>query len=72
MRLRDVRVTREDGTIALEQISLDVAAGELLAIVGPSGSGKTTLLRAVAGLVPAGGTVELGGRDVARGNHGPA
>ncbi len=65
VRLRDVRVTREDGTIALEQISLDVAAGELLAIVGPSGSGKTTLLRAVAGLVPAGGTVELAGRDVA-------
>ena len=64
MRLRDVRVTREDGTVALEQVSLDVAPGELLAIVGPSGSGKTTLLRAVAGLVKAGGTVELGGRDV--------
>ena len=65
MRLRDVRVTREDGTVALEQVSLDVAPGELLAIVGPSGSGKTTLLRAVAGLVQAGGTVELAGRDVA-------
>jgi multiple sugar transport system ATP-binding protein len=64
VRLRDVRVTREDGTVALEQVSLDVAAGEVLAIVGPSGSGKTTLLRAVAGLVDVRGTVELGGRDV--------
>ena len=64
MRLRDVRVTHKDGTIALEPVSFDVAPGEVLAIVGPSGSGKTTLLRAVAGLVGAKGTVELGGRDV--------
>src|SRR3954463_9130469 len=61
MRLRDVRATREDGTVGLEQVSLDVAPGEMLAIVGPSGSGKTTLLRAVAGLVKGSGTVELGG-----------
>jgi len=64
VRLRDVRVMREDGTVALERVSLDVAPGEVLAIVGPSGSGKTTLLRAVAGLVKVSGTVELGGRDV--------
>ena len=44
----------ERGTIlALEDIDLDVAEGELVAIVGPSGCGKSTLLKIVAGLLPA-------------------
>jgi len=53
------------GAIVLKPLSLDVAAGEILAMIGPSGSGKTTALRAVAGFVrPASGRIHIGGADV--------
>ncbi len=49
----------------LDAVSLQVASGEMLAVLGPSGSGKTTLLRLTAGLVtPAEGDVFVGGRSV--------
>jgi len=49
---------------ALRGIDLEVAHGELVALLGPSGCGKTTLLRIIAGLeVPDRGRVELGGED---------
>jgi branched-chain amino acid transport system ATP-binding protein len=55
------------GQPVLRQLSLDVAEGELVAIVGPNGHGKTTLLRAISGLVkPAAGTIHLGGRRLDR------
>ena len=55
LRLRDVRkefVLPRTGerTVALEEIGLDVKAGEFLCIVGPSGCGKTTILNMIAGL----------------------
>jgi len=43
--------TRGQAVVALDRISLEVAAGEFLCVVGPSGSGKSTLLRVVAGLL---------------------
>lgn len=49
----------------LEDVSLDVNAGEIVAIVGPSGTGKTVLLRIIAGLQePDGGTVSIDGVDM--------
>ncbi len=53
------------GAVVLKPLTLDVAAGEILAMIGPSGSGKTTALRAVAGFVrPAAGRILIGGTDV--------
>ncbi|HVT36614.1 MAG TPA: ATP-binding cassette domain-containing protein, partial [Nevskiaceae bacterium] len=52
---------------ALSGVDLDIASGELIALLGPSGSGKTTLLRAIAGLEFAdSGQVLFGGQDMAR------
>jgi iron(III) transport system ATP-binding protein len=52
-------------TVALENVSLEVEAGEIFFLLGPSGCGKTTLLRVVAGLeTPDTGRVFLDGRDV--------
>jgi len=53
------------GALLLDDVSLGVRAGELVAVIGPSGAGKSTLLRALCGLVPlSGGAVFLDGRPV--------
>lgn len=56
-----------DGPAVLKDITLQVRAGETLAIVGPSGSGKSTLLNIIGILDrPSGGTVWLEGEDISR------
>ncbi|GLK88024.1 putative 2-aminoethylphosphonate ABC transporter ATP-binding protein [Pseudomonas turukhanskensis] len=50
---------------ALDGVSLDIAAGELVCLLGPSGCGKTTLLRCIAGLERQdSGSIVIGARDV--------
>jgi NitT/TauT family transport system ATP-binding protein len=49
----------------LENLDLDVSAGEFVSIVGPSGVGKTTLLRCLSGLLrPKAGTISVGGQEI--------
>jgi iron complex transport system ATP-binding protein len=49
------------GRLVLNDVSLALSSGHLVALVGPNGAGKTTLLRAMAGLVPSQGAIEVGG-----------
>ncbi|GLZ54858.1 ABC transporter ATP-binding protein [Actinomycetospora sp. NBRC 106378] len=66
LRLQDVACGYA-GRAVLSGVSLEVRAGEILALLGRNGAGKTTLFRTVLGLLPAvGGTVEVGGRPLDR------
>ena len=49
------------GRVVLQDVSLALSAGHLVALVGPNGAGKTTLLRALAGLIPSEGEIAIGG-----------
>jgi zinc/manganese transport system ATP-binding protein len=66
LRIRGAAL-RRDGRELWSGLDLDVAPGELIAVLGPSGSGKTTLLRAVLGLEPLSeGTITALGEPVRR------
>jgi NitT/TauT family transport system ATP-binding protein len=61
----DLRYGGEGGTLALQDLSLKVQEGEVLAVVGPSGCGKSTLMKVVTGLwKPSAGRVTVAGRTV--------
>jgi len=64
--LRDITISY-GAQKAVEDVSVAVEQGQLLALLGPSGCGKTTLMRAIAGLLPlTHGTMTLAGRDLTR------
>jgi ABC-type multidrug transport system ATPase subunit len=61
LEVKSVSVTRA-GRRVLEDVSLTVNPGEILAVVGPNGAGKTTLLEAILGAVPAAGGASIQGK----------
>ena len=66
----NVSFSYDDGTPALEGVSLDVPKGEFLCIVGHNGSGKSTLAKMLNGLLlPSSGTVTVAGMDTADDEH---
>ena len=65
IRLTGVSKTYGDGTVAVQELDLDVERGELVCLVGPSGCGKSTTLKMINRLVePSTGLIEIEGRDV--------
>ena len=60
------RVIKQYGNkIAVHELSLDIAAGELFAFLGPNGAGKTTTIKMMCGLLfPTSGSVRIGGHDL--------
>jgi branched-chain amino acid transport system ATP-binding protein len=62
LNIRDL-VVRYGSAVAVDGLSLEVAAGEMVALVGPNGAGKSTLINTVSGLLqPASGSVTCDGR----------
>ncbi len=65
IRLTGVGKTYADGTVAVQELDLEVAAGEMVCLVGPSGCGKSTTLKMINRLIePTAGTIEVDGKDV--------
>jgi branched-chain amino acid transport system ATP-binding protein len=72
LTVRDLRVTYAGAILGLRRVSLDVAAGSVVAVLGSNGAGKTTLLRAISGVLGEysgaveHGSIELDGQPLVR------
>ncbi|MSP77080.1 MAG: ABC transporter ATP-binding protein [Rhodospirillaceae bacterium] len=65
IRLERVTKTFDGHVVAVDDVTLDIEAGEFFALLGPSGCGKTTSLRMIAGFeIPDSGRVHVGGKDI--------
>src|SRR5690606_31820083 len=65
--IRNLSKTYATGFRALNDVTLDIRAGEIFALLGPNGAGKTTLIGIVCGIVnPGAGSVTVGGHDIIR------
>lgn len=67
IEINKIKKTFEDGTVALDDVTLSVKKGEFVVLLGPSGSGKTSLIRCINGLnEPDSGQIKFFGKDI---NH---
>jgi osmoprotectant transport system ATP-binding protein len=67
--LDNIRKQYDDGTVAVSGLSLEIPAGDLVALIGPSGCGKSTILRMINRLIePTSGRIVLDGDDITAGD----
>lgn len=66
--VKNLTKTYAGGFTALDDVSIDIEEGEILALLGPNGAGKTTLISTICGLVePSAGSITVGGHNIATG-----
>jgi general nucleoside transport system ATP-binding protein len=65
LTVRDLTVTAPDGRVVVDSVGFTIHRGEILGIAGVEGNGQSELISALIGTLPAEGTVELSGQDIA-------
>jgi cobalt/nickel transport system ATP-binding protein len=68
VQVRDLRFSYPDGHVALRGVSLNLCAGDKVALVGPNGAGKSTLMLHLNGILEGRGEIEVGGLRLTRDN----